>query len=72
MKNIYVTVKETKRITKEYTVTDDIYEEIQRIECIPDDMLKDLRNDINLHPEEVDIDYVVTDEDDNIIIDWVD
>lgn len=72
MKKIYVTVKETKRITKEYTVTDDVYEEIQRIECIPDDMLQDVQNDINLYPEEDDIDYVITDEDDNIIIDWVD
>ena len=72
MKKIYVTVKETKRITKEYTVTDDVYKEIQRIECIPDDMLQDVMDEINLYPEEDDIDYVVTDEDDNIIIDWVD
>ncbi len=72
MKKIYVTMEETKRVTKEYNVTDDMYKEMKRIKYIPDDMFKDVRNEVANHPKEVEYNYVVEDEDDNIITDWVD
>ena len=63
MHNIEITMEKTVRISKSFEVPDSVYEEIKRINRIPDDYfykMKEMCDDIE---EDMEYDYAVYDED---------
>ena len=63
MHNIEITMEKTVRISKSFEVPDSVYEEIKRINRIPDDYFRKMKEMCDDIEEDTEYDYAVYDED---------
>ena len=71
MHNIAITMEKTIRVTCDYEVSDEVYNEIVNTNFIPKDYVDDMRRLIEESPDDTVLDYCVKDDDkDTFIVDW--
>ena len=63
MHNIEITMEKTVRVSKSFEVPDSVYEEIKRINRIPDDYFYKMKEMCDGIEEDMEYDYAVYDED---------